>query len=263
VSSGEPDLTTPLPPPSSPGPHLLPPAGRAESEAAPHEESIEAAALRGEHGAIEALWRLHRRWVAAVLLAYKPRSEDLEDLLQDVAMTMLTKINTVREAGNIRAWLRTVAINIARAAGRSERARPMQRLEREQGEALIDHSPTATGSTVALGHKGPGFEANDEARRVMRLCESLPEGYREPLLLKAVHGMRTRQISKILDLPEATVDTRISRARRMLREQAGAAGVRCQVTGVREGGEESGFPLNGLKGTTGIKWQRSWETPVA
>jgi DNA-directed RNA polymerase specialized sigma24 family protein len=39
-------------------------------------------------------------------------------------------------------------------------------------------------------------------------------------MLKAVHGMRSRQIAEILDIPEATVDTRISRARRMLRESA-------------------------------------------
>jgi RNA polymerase sigma-70 factor, ECF subfamily len=252
VSSGEPDLTTPLPPPSSSGQHLLPTAGRAELHAAAHEDSLAAAALRGERSAIEALWRLHRRWVAAVLLAYKPRSEDLEDLLQEVAMTMLTKINTVREAGNIRAWLRTVAINLARAAGRSERARPTQRLDREQGEALADPaSATSNAFMAATGRSGPGLEANDDAQRVMRLCESLPEGYREPLLLKAVHGMRTRQISRILGLPEATVDTRISRARRMLREgvrESKEAGVRCQVTRVRDSEGGGGFQVTARNG---------------
>jgi RNA polymerase sigma-70 factor (ECF subfamily) len=179
--------------------------GRLDGTANP---SMEEAALQGDRGAIESLWQQHRRWVAAVILAYKPRSEDLEDLLQEVAMTMLTKISTVREPGNIRAWLRTVAINVARAAGRSERARPAQRLEHPALDA-------AAGKACV---ESRGIDSSDEAQRVMRLVEGLPEGYREPLLLKAVHGLRTRQISEILDLPEATVDTRVSRARRMLRE---------------------------------------------
>jgi RNA polymerase sigma-70 factor (ECF subfamily) len=185
----------------------------------PAERSVEMAAMQGDRRAIQALWHQHRRWVAAVLITYKPRSEDLEDLLQEVAMTMLTKIHTVREAGNVRAWLRTVAINAARAAGRSERAKPVQRLagESEGGGQALRHADRPSGVAV--------YESNDEAKRVMRLAESLPEGYREPLLLKAVHGLRTRQISEILGIPEATVDTRVSRARRMLREQAGAAGL--------------------------------------
>ena len=39
-------------------------------------------------------------------------------------------------------------------------------------------------------------------------------------MLRAVHGMRGRHIAEILSLPEATVETRIARARRMLRELA-------------------------------------------
>jgi RNA polymerase sigma-70 factor (ECF subfamily) len=200
------------------------------------QRSVEEAALQGDRGAIAALWQCHRRWVAAVLLAYKPRADDLEDLLQDVAMTMLTKINTVREAGNIRAWLRTVAINTARASGRSERSRPAQRLD----HAAIDALPCANHATTAA----PRFELNDEAQRVMLLAESLPEGYREPLLLKAVHGMRTRQISEILDLPEATVDTRVSRARRMLREQVMEQNteVRDQKSNAPHAGSDEGRP---------------------
>ncbi|MEE8458695.1 MAG: sigma factor-like helix-turn-helix DNA-binding protein, partial [Phycisphaerales bacterium] len=48
----------------------------------------------------------------------------------------------------------------------------------------------------------------------------LSDTYREPLMLRALHGMRGRHIAEILDLSEATVETRIARARRMLRELA-------------------------------------------
>ena len=61
---------------------------------------------------------------------------------------------------------------------------------------------------------------DEESQRLLGLVRRLPEAYREPLMLRALHGMRSRQIAEILDVPEATVDTRISRARKMLRELA-------------------------------------------
>ena len=55
----------------------------------------------------------------------------------------------------------------------------------------------------------------------MQRLRSLPESYREPLLLRAMNGMRSRQIAEILAIEPATVDTRIARARRMLQEATG------------------------------------------
>ena len=34
-------------------------------------------------------------------------------------MRLVAKIGTLREHGNVRAWLRAVAVNVARSAGRS------------------------------------------------------------------------------------------------------------------------------------------------
>jgi RNA polymerase sigma-70 factor (ECF subfamily) len=54
----------------------------------------------------------------------------------------------------------------------------------------------------------------------MKLAFELPDGYREPLLLKAVEGLSYRQIGEIMDLPETTIETRVARGRRMLRDLA-------------------------------------------
>jgi len=171
-------------------------------------DSVVVDAIHGDRPAMDALWQEHRRWVAAVLLAHKSPDDQLEDLLQDVAMTIVGKINTVRETHHVRAWLRTVAVNVARASARARRARP-----RLAPLAVEPPGPDRTGA-------GGGAGVNDEARRLMDLAGRLPVSYREPLMLRAVHGMRGRHIAEILDLSEATVETRISRARRMLRDLA-------------------------------------------
>jgi RNA polymerase sigma-70 factor (ECF subfamily) len=123
--------------------------------------------------------------------------------------------SSLRETGNIRAWLRTVAVNTARASARSRKARPVV--------------ASFGGEAPGPGRCGAGTAAlDDEARRTLDLASKLPEAYREPLMLRAVHGMRGRHIAEILDLPEATVETRIARARRMLRELVGTGAGRSE-----------------------------------
>lgn len=170
-------------------------------------ETVVADAMNGDRAAMDALWHEHRRWIAAVLLAHRSPEDHVEDLLQEVAMTIVAKINTLRETRHVRAWLRTVAINVARASARAKRARP--RL-----------APLAVDPLGPDGSAAGNAAVDDEARRLMTLAARLPEAYREPLMLRAVHGMRGRHIAEILDLSEATVETRIARARRMLRELA-------------------------------------------
>jgi RNA polymerase sigma-70 factor (ECF subfamily) len=170
------------------------------------DEVLVSAAMHGDRDAMSALWRRHRRWVAAVLLTYKPREADLEDLLQEVAMRLVGKIDTLREGANVRAWLRAVAVNVARSAGRG--SRPALRFEGEEVETA------AAGPAPAA----PASEQREDLHRLVTMVGRLPESYREPLLLRAVHGLRAKEIAAILDLPPATVDTRIARARRMLRD---------------------------------------------
>lgn len=170
-------------------------------------------ALAGDRPALEALWQEHRRWVAVVLLAHKPRETDVDDLLQEVARVVVSRICEVRDPGAFKPWLRTVAINLARTSGRRVRPGTWWNAAARNREGLGERD-RRDGSTTSA--------ALEEGRRLLALAEQLEEGYREPLLLKAIRGMSYRQIGELLGLPETTVETRIARGRRMLRELAAA-----------------------------------------
>ena len=183
-----------------------------------------AAAIRGDADAVRALWIENRRWVAAVILAHKPREADLEDLLQEVAMAFVKMVGKLRDEQMLRPWLRTVAVNAARAAGRDAR-------RRRKGMAWKAGSAHAGGQTPDTPEQGPGelvehdtpdhaSERAEQARRLTDLAAQLPDGYREPLILKCVRGLSYRQIGELMNLPETTIETRIARGRRMLRELA-------------------------------------------
>ena len=166
-----------------------------------------------DEGRLGALWSEHRRWVAAVLLAHKPRDVDLEDLLQIVAEVVIRKGSTVRDPAAFRGWLRTVAVNAARLAGReTTRRQKGLRLVRDR---VITERPEARRDETVLTP-----EEQEQAHRLMKLAQDLPEGYREPLLLRCVRGMSYREIAQVTGLKETTIETRIARGRRMLRELA-------------------------------------------
>jgi RNA polymerase sigma-70 factor (ECF subfamily) len=181
-------------------------------DAASVEHAEVVAACDGDHHALASLWERHRRWVAAVLLAHKPAQAELDDLLQEVAMSLIRNVHTVRDAGNIRPWLRTVAINTARLNARSANARPKLRLV---GEGA-DHSPAPENGNKTT------CESLDEAHHILKEVMGLSETYREPLLLRAVHGMTYERIAETLGLTIEAVESRIVRARRMIRERAQA-----------------------------------------
>lgn len=170
------------------------------------------AAIRGDQEALRELWHEHRRWVAAVLLAAKPREAEVDDLLQDVATQVVAKIRGLREAGAFKPWLRAVALNVAKTAGRKRAVRVA---------AVVKLIAGAKADEEAAEPDTPSRKSTEEeGARLMRLSAQLPDGYREPLLMRCVQGMGYREIGAVLGLPETTIETRIARGRRMLRELA-------------------------------------------
>ena len=166
-------------------------------------------ARRGEASAIRELWQANRNWVAGILLAYKAREADLEDLLQEVAMAVVRNVHSVRSPGAFRPWLRTVAINAARQEARTRNRRP------EGRHQALDQEPARAGAEIDMAQT-----RREEARQLLSMVLDLPEAYREPVLLRSLKGMSYREISAITSLPETTIETRIARGRRMLRERA-------------------------------------------
>lgn len=201
---------------AEPNPETVSGAGTGVRPLGPADD-VAARAIAGDEAALRQLWNEHRRWVAAVLMAHMPRTAELDDLLQEVAMAVVAKISGLRDAAAFKPWLRAVAISIAKTSARRSNVRKAGWL-RVAGYAG-DEEPEDR--LVGPGQR----ETLREGRRLMEITTDLPDGYREPLLLKCVQGMSYRQISQVMGVPETTVETRIARARRMVRERAVRAGV--------------------------------------
>lgn len=174
-------------------------------------------ARQGDRDAQQALWQSNRRWVAAIILAHRPRSVEVDDLMQDVAVKMVSKIQSLREVAAFRPWLRQITINVCRGAARG--LRPTLQLATESPMESDRADPAK--APVPAGRDGVArtIEDRDAARRLYEQALTLPTEYREPLLLRCVRSMSYQQISEVLELPITTIETRLARARRMLRDE--------------------------------------------
>ncbi len=169
------------------------------------------AAMGGDESALSALWRSHKRWLAAILLSHKPREIDVEDLMQDVAVKLVTKIHTLRDPNAFRPWLRQIAINAARESARSVNRQRNERSSLEPNDIEVANPKIEAAPAVA--------ERQEEGASLLAFAQTLPPDFREPVLLRCVQGLSCKQIAEILQLPVTTIETRLSRGRRMLREE--------------------------------------------
>jgi len=81
-------------------------------------------------------------------------------------------------------------------------------------------------SLEAVVEPGKGPDADDDllSQEVRERMKALSPTFRETLWLFVVEDLSIRQISEILDIPEATVKTRIHRAKAHLRNQLNSSG---------------------------------------
>jgi RNA polymerase sigma-70 factor (ECF subfamily) len=172
--------------------------------AAPEAESPEAAlvaAVRaGERDAFARLYESFAPLVHGVLLARVPYDE-VSDLVQDVFLVAFRKLESLRDATRFGPWVAMIARN---------RAMDFHRRRRET-EELRDE--------VA---RGAGHVA--EAREALEIIRSLPEAYRETLVLRLVEGMTGPEIAERTGLRPASVRVNLHRGMKLLRERLGAKG---------------------------------------
>jgi len=159
----------------------------------------------GQADALEALVRRHERWVRGIVYAAVGDAGLIDDVAQQVWTAVWRRIGSLKDPRRWRGWLYRLARNTAIDAARKHRRD--HQLLRDAAEAHRRADRDAT-------------DADAERReQVLQAVMGLPGIYREPLILKHLEGWSYRQIAETLDMPVDTVETRLVRARRLLRAQ--------------------------------------------
>ena len=164
------------------------------------DERMVLAAQDGDRASFGRLYERYARMVHGVLLARVP-VQDVDDLTHDVFLRALHRLSTLREIGKFGAWLAAIARNMANDYHR--RAVP--------NEALTDEAPGNEANP-------PATAADEEyAARVLEVIRSLPDAYRETLILRLVEGMTGPEIAARTGLTAGSVRVNLHRGMQQLR----------------------------------------------
>ncbi len=158
------------------------------------------AAREGDRSAYARLYHRFAPMVHGLLLTRVAR--DLaDDLVQDVFLKALSELGTLRDDMRFGAWIAAIARRRAVDFYRRERERQDDG-ERIEGTAVPEAS-----------------SARAEANAVLSVLQSLPEAYRETLVLRLVEGMTGPEISSRTGLSHGSVRVNLHRGMKLLRER--------------------------------------------
>jgi RNA polymerase sigma factor (sigma-70 family) len=133
-----------------------------------------------------------------------------EDLAQETFITAWKHLSHLRERDKLRAWLCGIARN-----------RINSFLRREGREPVRDAEPLENLSeTHAPEPLPPDYVMSREEEAILwRSLKTIPESYREPLVLYYREHQSVERVAQALELSEDAVHQRLSRGRKLLQEQ--------------------------------------------
>ena len=173
------------------------------------DDALVRAAQQGDRASFGILYARYSRMVHGILLARVPFS-DVDDLVQDVFVQALPRLNTLREVSRFPGWLASIARN--RATDFHRRAKPNEEFDEDSASAQIEPA------VLAIRHSS---HSSAEAHAVLDAIRSLPEAYREPLILRLVEGMTGPEIAARTGLTHGSVRVNLHRGMLQLREILG------------------------------------------
>ena len=205
-----------------------------------NESALVCAARRGDKEALRLLLTCNWPWLKGLAYSIIPDADEVDDVLQDICVRVIEKIDAVRQPERFRPWLAVLARRQA-LRHRQQRARRMgfSTPINDGGASSCRGRPAlesragcprhvgGVGSTLHLAEQKcdetaqftEDLERAEQCERILQAARSLPEKYREVFMLQYGSDLTYRQIAEMLDIPVTTVQIRLVRARRMIYDQ--------------------------------------------
>lgn len=168
---------------------------------------VEAYAKERDEDSFRALYRRHTDVIYGVVFRLLGEPSDADDVVQETWLIAARRLPEFRWESRLRTWLTAIAVNCARNRIRRRRT----------------HEGDGPGEVTELPAPPPIDHAIDPID-MARAIDSLPNGYREVLVLHDVHGHTHDEVAEILGIATGTSKSQLARARGALRRWLGRAG---------------------------------------
>jgi RNA polymerase sigma-70 factor, ECF subfamily len=148
---------------------------------------------------LDQIWRDYHSGLLGFIRRRIGHADLAEDILQDVFVKAHSRLDTLANADRIQSWLYQIARNTIIDYYRT----------RKSAEPLPDE--------IAYQPEHNDEEWRELGRCVLPMIETLPEGYREALLLSEIDDLPLNEVAKRLKLSLPGAKSRVQRGRERLK----------------------------------------------
>lgn len=182
-----------------------------------HEDEDKALMLRLQAGEDTALNELMTRWqtpLVSFVYRYIGNQADALDLAQETFVRVFESRHRYRAQAKFSTWLFTIASNLSRNYIRWQQRHPTVALDMttNEGGSLVDSLPSENESPSATA------ERTDLAVALREQVHALPHDLKTAVLLFEYEDLSYEDIASVLRCSKKAVETRLYRARAILRE---------------------------------------------
>lgn len=158
-------------------------------------------AAGGDDQAFHALIDRHAKALFRVALSLCGNRADAEDVLQETFIGAYRGMRNFAGRSSVKTWLVQI---LTRQSHKSWR-----RSKNHRGSVALDAEASDPRSSSNL----------DDRLDVMQMLQSLSPPHREVLVLRHFQGLSYDEMARVLNLPQGTVESRLTRARAELRSR--------------------------------------------
>jgi len=171
-------------------------------------------AIRRERFAVETITTRNNQRLFRAAWSVLRNHADAEEVVQEAYLKAFLSFETFSAQSSLSTWLTRIVINTALDRRRVENRRKTDLLH--QDVAMLDEYRARFARPPK---SSPEMELlRSELSRLLKdLIARLPDEFRSVFVLREIEGMSVRETAEALDLKEATVKSRLSRARAQLR----------------------------------------------
>lgn len=171
---------------------------------------------KGCEASFEEILRRYETKVHNLALRLTRNTQDAEEVLQDVFVTVYRKIDSFEGKAKFSSWLYRITVNAAFMKLRKRR--------QDQSVSLTDMLSQIQNMEIphqtSFGARCDSRAVNGQIREALEgAIGRLPEDYRAVFVLRDVDGLSNKEVGELLNLSIPAVKSRLHRSRLMLRKR--------------------------------------------
>ena len=200
-------------------PRLVKP-GRRKREGANSEKQLLEMLKKGDQEALRLVIKKYHDKLFAVANRICNNPSDAEEIVQDVYMIALNKIDRFEERSTLSTWLYRITVNAALMKLRSQRA-SKSTIPIEGYSALLGEEENVLRFDEEVRPPDEALMTKELYEKIKDSVETLPEIYQSVFFLRDVQGYSIKETSKMLHTTPAAIKSRLHRSRFFLKEKLG------------------------------------------